>query len=169
MPLGSGANFRGVASSLKPPADADGALINPAEVHDSLIEAIVEVDEQVTEKYFEGVVPDEEDLDRLIGTASVAAGSLMPIVCCVGQDRRRRARTARRLRPLRAAARRRSFARARRADEEVEVKADPAGPLVAQVFKTRIDPFVQKLSYIRVFSGTMKMDDTVAVIGLRKG
>ena len=29
----------------------------------------------------------------------------------------------------------------------------PNGPLVAQVFKTRIDPFVQKLSFIRVFSG----------------
>ena len=35
------------------------------------------------------------------------------------------------------------------AGEEVEVKADPAGPLVAQVFKTRIDPFVQKLSFLR--------------------
>ena len=32
------------------------------------------------------------------------------------------------------------------------LKADPAGPLVAQVFKTRIDPFVQKLSYLRVLS-----------------
>src|ERR1051326_6089196 len=34
-------------------------------------------------------------------------------------------------------------------------------PLVAQVFKTRIDPFVQKLSFIRVFSGSMKKDETV--------
>ena len=38
---------------------------------------------------------------------------------------------------------------------EVEVKSDASGPLVAQVFKTRIDPFVQKLNYIRVFSGTL--------------
>ncbi len=35
----------------------------------------------------------------------------------------------------------------KKGDQEVEIKADPAGPLVAQVFKTRIDPFVQKLSY----------------------
>jgi len=34
------------------------------------------------------------------------------------------------------------------AGKEVPIKPDPAGPLVAQVFKTRIDPFVQKLSYI---------------------
>ncbi len=53
--------------------------------------------------------------------------------------------------------------------EEVEVEADPAGPLVAQVFKTRIDPFVQKLSFIRVFSGTLKKDRHVPVVGVRKG
>jgi elongation factor G len=55
------------------------------------------------------------------------------------------------------------------AGEAVEVKADPAGPLVAQVFKTRIDPFVQKLNFIRVFSGTLKKDSTVPVVGVRKG
>ena len=46
---------------------------------------------------------------------------------------------------------------------------DPAGPLVAQVFKTRIDPFVQKLSFVRIFSGTLKRDTTIAVVGARKG
>jgi elongation factor G len=51
----------------------------------------------------------------------------------------------------------------------VELKADPAGPLVAQVFKTRIDPFVQKLSYIRVYSGSMKKDDTVHTTTARRG
>ncbi|MBN2216980.1 MAG: elongation factor G, partial [Pirellulales bacterium] len=45
----------------------------------------------------------------------------------------------------------------------------PAGPLVAQVFKTRIDPFVQKLSFIRVFSGTLKKETTVPMVGSRKG
>src|SRR5207244_12490589 len=50
-----------------------------------------------------------------------------------------------------------------------ELKTDPGGPLVAQVFKTRIDPFVQKLSYIRVYSGTMKKDETCPTPGSRKG
>ena len=53
--------------------------------------------------------------------------------------------------------------------EEVAVKADPAGPLVAQVFKTRIDPFVQRLSFIRVYSGRLSKDSTVPVVGSRKG
>ena len=45
-------------------------------------------------------------------------------------------------------------------DEQMQVKADPDGPLVAQVFKTRIDPFVQKLSFIRIYSGTIKRTTT---------
>jgi elongation factor G len=42
-----------------------------------------------------------------------------------------------------------------------EVTADPAGPLVAQVFKTTADPYVGKLTYLRVFSGTLKADSHV--------
>ena len=49
------------------------------------------------------------------------------------------------------------------------LKADPAAPLAAQVFKTRIDPFVQKLSYIRVYSGTLKKDATRAVAPAAQG
>ena len=55
------------------------------------------------------------------------------------------------------------------AGETVELQADPAAPLVAQVFKTRIDPFVQKINFIRVYSGTMKKDETVPATGMRKG
>jgi elongation factor G len=36
-----------------------------------------------------------------------------------------------------------------------EVSADPAGPLVVRVFKTAADPFVGRLTYLRVFSGTI--------------
>ena len=51
---------------------------------------------------------------------------------------------------------------------ESKTSADPAGPLVAQVFKTRIDPFVQKLSFIRIYSGSLKRDDQVTVSTARK-
>lgn len=45
--------------------------------------------------------------------------------------------------------------------EEVPLVCDAAGPLVAQVFKTLADPFVGKLSYFRVFSGTISSDSRV--------
>jgi elongation factor G len=42
-----------------------------------------------------------------------------------------------------------------------DIKADPSGPLAAQVFKTTADPFVGKLTFLRVFSGTLKADSHV--------
>src|SRR5207244_912157 len=38
----------------------------------------------------------------------------------------------------------------------VEVPPDPNGPLLARVFKTAADPFVGRLTYLRVLSGTLK-------------
>jgi elongation factor G len=38
----------------------------------------------------------------------------------------------------------------------VEIGADEAGPLLVRVFKTTADPFVGRLTYLRVLSGTLK-------------
>ena len=45
--------------------------------------------------------------------------------------------------------------------ESVELSPDPAGPLAALVFKTIADPYVGKLSFFRVYSGTMTSDTHV--------
>jgi elongation factor G len=168
VPLGQGSEFRGVASTLKPPADAAGALVDPAEISEALLESIIEVDEAVTERYFEGTPPTDEELSRLIVRA-VAEGNVIPIVCVsaktgVGLPELLDALAACALPPDMI---KRTATNA--AGETVEVSADPAGPLVAQVVKTRIDPFVQKLSFVRIFSGTLKRDTTIAVVGARKG
>ncbi len=41
---------------------------------------------------------------------------------------------------------------------EITLTLDQSGPLAALVFKTIADPYVGKLSYFRVYSGTMKSD-----------
>ena len=43
--------------------------------------------------------------------------------------------------------------------------ADPKGPLVAEVVKTTIDPYVGRVSLIRVFSGTLRPESAMHIAG----
>ncbi|UQX00308.1 elongation factor G-like protein EF-G2 [Streptomyces sp. RerS4] len=45
------------------------------------------------------------------------------------------------------------------------VTCDPAGPLLAEVVKTSSDPYVGRVSLVRVFSGTLRPEATVHVSG----
>jgi elongation factor G len=168
VPLGQGHEFRGVAGTLKPPADTAGALIDPSELSEPLLESIIEVDEAATERYFEGTPPTDEELAWLIPKA-VSEGALIPIICVSGKSG---AGFPELLDALAICALPPTLVKRTATNPEgetVEIKSDPAGPLVAQVFKTRIDPFVQKLNFIRIYSGTLKKDCTVSVVGARKG
>jgi elongation factor G len=168
VPLGQGHEFRGVAGTLKPPADTSAALIDPSELSEPLLESIIEVDEAATERYFEGTPPTDEELTWLIPKA-VSEGALIPIICVSGKSGAgfTELLDALAICALPPTLVKRTATNA--AGETVEIKSDPAGPLVAQVFKTRIDPFVQKLNFIRVYSGILKKDCTVSVVGARKG
>jgi elongation factor G len=167
VPLGSGHDFKGVASVLKPPADVKGALIDVAASNSALIETIVETDEEVLARYFEGTPPTEEETTRLV-VQGVASGALIPIVCVAAKS----GGGLKELLDVLAMCAPSSDKIARQAadekGQEIEIKPDPAGPLVAQVWRTRIDPFVQKLSFIRLYSGTLKKDESVHVSGARK-
>lgn len=167
VPLGHGADFKGVASTLNVPDDTSGALLDPAAISDTILESIIEVDEEVTERYFEGQNPTDDEIARLLVQA-VQGGTLIPIVAVsakteVGLPELIDA-LAKCVLPANLAQR-----SAQKNGDQVRVTADPEGPLVAQVFKTRIDPFVQKLSFVRMYSGTLAKDETVPASTARKG
>jgi elongation factor G len=133
VPLGQGQDFRGVAGALKVPADVAGALVDPAELSESLLESIIEVDEGVTERYFEGTPPTEEEIGRLIHQA-IAEGSLIPIVCVSGKTGAGLPELLDALALCSLPPDRVKRLVANTAGEQVEVQADAAGPLLAQVF-----------------------------------
>ena len=167
VPVGHGADFSAVVDVLKP-TEAAGALVDPAQLHENLIESIVSVDDAAMEKYFEGELPTDEEMAKLIAQG-VKEGSLIPIFCVsaksgVGMKELLDALAAYAL-PSNAIKRVAKDAE----DNDVEITPDPNGPVVAQVFKTRIDPFVQKINYLRVYSGTLKTGATVPLVGSRKG
>ncbi|MBN2581056.1 MAG: elongation factor G [Pirellulales bacterium] len=168
VPIGHGHEFKGVVGTLKPQGNTAGALMDPAKIGEALLESIIEVDEAVMEKYFEGTPPTEDELARLIPRA-VSQGTLIPMVCVSGKTG---AGFPELLDALALCGLSPGDVARQATDSEgkpVEVRPDPAGPLVAQVFKTRVDPFVQKLNFLRVYSGTLKGNSTVPMIGHRKG
>jgi elongation factor G len=167
VPLGQGADFRGVAGTLSVPGDVQGALVDPAEIHESLIESIVMADEAVMERYLEGNPPSPEELSRLLVQA-IAEGSLVPIVCFSAKTGVGLAELLDALATCAVPPNKVSRSATNAAGETVELVADAAGPLAAQVFKTRVDPFVQKLSFIRIYSGSLATGQTISVVGVRK-
>lgn len=164
VPLGSGARIHGVISTIHLPehlpADAE---IDPVKAHQELVEAVVEADDELMARYFDGESIEGEELDRAICNA-ILAGTLIPVFCTavksdigVSELMDALARYA----PSPAHLERHVL----KDGEEMPIPPDPAGPLVAQVIKTRIDPFVSKVNYLRIFSGTLRKDSSVHIVG----
>lgn len=172
VPVGLGHDLKGVTSLLAPfsvkdaPSDSQ-PVMDVLPLREQALESIIQVSDSAMEKYFEGEMPTGEELAQLTVEA-VKQGAVTPIVCVsvkqgVGVDELLQVLALATLPPS-------ALPHVGRKDGDVvTLKPEPNAPLAAQVFRTRIDPFVQKLSFIRVFSGTLKKDATLSSPGARKG
>ncbi|MEG0692020.1 MAG: elongation factor G, partial [Oscillospiraceae bacterium] len=121
----------------------------------AISEAVAETDEALFEKYFSGEQFTHEELINGIHNG-VRAGSITPVYCgssatFEGIDLLRSGIEA----LLPSAAEASSEEGENDKGEQVKVACDASKPLVAYVFKTVADPFVGKLSYIKVISGKL--------------
>ena len=166
VPIGQGESLQEVRSTIDLPGEARGAVMNLAHAHEQLVEKLVETDESLMEQYFDGIMPDSQTLTRLL-REGVANGSIVPVMCTsastgVGLE------SLLEMLCMIAPAPSEIERVANRDGKNVSIDLTDDAPLVARVFKVRIDPFVQKLSYVRVFGGTLRKDQLVHVSGVRK-
>jgi elongation factor G len=163
LPIGSQDAFQGIVDLIdqnaymgekgapaEPPAELSSTIET---LRSQLLEAVAENDEDLLNKYLEegDLDPDEVRKGLALG---IAAGDLFPVFAASG------AKTTGVAHFLDAVAQffpAPARLKVKTADGEA-LEADPGGPLAAQVFKTTADPYVGKLTYLRVFSGTLKAD-----------
>ncbi len=159
VPIGLGADFSGVVSTVHVPDNVpDGCVVDPGEANQQVVDAAVEADEELMERYLEEGEISPDELAGAIQKA-VAAGTLIPIFCTSARDDVGVQEFLDGLVEY-APAPPAIVRTALKDGEEITLEQKADGPLVAQVFKTRIDPFVAKMSFLRIYSGTLKKDST---------
>ncbi len=126
-----------------------------------MLEAVASVDDDLMEKYFSGEVFTEEEI--LTGLKKgMISGDICPVFCGVGQTGDGIVPMLDVLSEIIPAASDVPV-KAKKGEEECEINVSAGDSPVAVVFKTIADPFVGKLSYFKVVSGTLKGDMKVKV------
>ena len=172
LPIGAEADFRGQIDLLKMKAeiytDDLGNTIDeteiPADLKDAaeearaaLVEAVAETDDELMEKYLNGEELSHEEMMAGIRKATIA-GTMTPVLC--GTSYRNKG-----VQPLLDAIV--DFLPSpldippvegtkKDSDQVVTRKADDKEPFSALAFKIMADPFVGKLVFFRVYSGSLK-------------
>ena len=172
LPIGAEADFKGQVDLLKMKAeiytDDLGNTIDeteiPADLKDAaeearaaLVEAVAETDDELMEKYLNGEELSHEELMAGIRKATIA-GTMTPVLC--GTSYRNKG-----VQPLLDAIV--DFLPSpldippvegtkKNSDEVITRKADDKEPFSALAFKIMADPFVGKLVFFRVYSGSLK-------------
>jgi len=169
LPIGTQADFKGVVDLLEGKAYLGEKATEspiPDDMADAvelarmtLIEAAAEGQDELMEVYFETETLSAADILRGL-KARIAQGDLAPVLCgsaAMNLGVAPLMQTIIQLLPSPVEAS--PFPAASPTTETpVQLQADSAGDLAALVFKTVADPYVGKLSYFRVYSGTLESD-----------
>ena len=152
VPVWDGTEFAGVHDILagEAPPEAAGRA---EEAYERLIESVAESDDELATKYLEGEELTPEEVGRGLRVA-VAEGSVIPVLFGSATTNVGTAELTRSLISL-------CPSPAEAGANDPKERGEASGTLAAVVFKTTADPFVGKLSYFRVMSGTLRSDSQV--------
>ena len=117
-------------------------------------EAIAETDETLMEKFFEGEPFTTEEIVQGMA-AGVRSGQITPVFCGSAVNQQALDMLLYNMKELLPGADTAAAVGETKDGEPVEITVDPDAPLCAYVFKTVADPFVGKLSFIKVLSGRL--------------
>ncbi|NLZ38785.1 MAG: elongation factor G [Firmicutes bacterium] len=176
LPIGAEASFKGVVDLVTMKAlnfSDDGKKLTEGEIpaemsseveeyREKLIEAVAESDDDLLLKYLEGEALTDEEVNTGL-RKGILTGKIIPVMCGAATANYG-------IQPLLDTI---ATAFPSPADigvvkgkdlgtgEEIEQKITADGPVSALVFKTFADPFVGKISYFKVYSGTLKNDSQI--------
>ena len=170
LPWGEKQAFKGVIDLLTMKAyKGDGKTVSeiPAEFKDeaesarmTLIEAAAEGEDALLEKYLESGELTAEEIVRGLA-AVVRARSFIPVFVAAGAAEVGILPLLDAIVDLVPSPKEIPAPVAKTKDGEETLTASDSGPLAAYVWKTTADPFVGKLTYFRVYSGTINSDTRV--------
>ena len=171
LPLGKEDKFEGVIDCVKMKAYRkngngsdeieipDDLKAYAEDMHEKMVEAAVEADDECMMRYLEGETISDEEIKKCL-IQGIRQAHIFPMICCSALKNIGLGRTMNAIIDYTYPAILNDYKVKDVATGE-EVTRDAGAPMAALVFKTTSDPFVGRLSFIRVFSGSIKADSMV--------
>ncbi len=159
LPIGAESSFSGVASCVEgsAPAGMEDAV---AAAKDQLAEAVAETDDDLTMKFLdEGTLSDEEIAQGL--SIGIRTGQTVPVLAGSATTETGIGELMDAIVNYIPSPAESPAVKATKNGAEMELTTNATGPLAAFIFKTTADPFVGKLSFFRVMSGTLSANSEV--------
>ncbi len=152
----------GANGTAAPGAIPDALADTVARLADQLAEVVAETDDDLTMKFLEGESLTEDEIRGALRSA-VRAGRVTPVFVAAATSSKGIGTILDAVIELLPSPADVAPALASHlpSGEAASLPADPNGPLAALVFKTLADPFIGKLTFFRVYSGTLHSDTTV--------
>ena len=142
------------SKNVKETAVPAGLASTVSELREGITEAAASADEELMEKFFNDGELSGEDIAKGM-KKGIATGDFIPVVCCAGIQNLNVKALLDQIVDLMPAPSGSVKCINLKTDAEATRTVDDSQPFSALVFKTFADNFVGKISYIKVFSGTL--------------